>query len=156
MATNACELLKAMANEWRLMILCQLSEGEKTVSELQSLLGLSQSALSQHLAILRREKIVRSRKHAQSVSYSLTGDEATKLWNRCTTFFAVQRPLTRSKSRNENAMIRNAVLFTKFQSAVGAWIEIALSGAAMATNGYFTHGVGTRVQRHGGHRCWFR
>ena len=79
MASNACELLKAMANEWRLMILCQLSEGEKTVSELQSLLGLSQSALSQHLAILRRERIVRSRKHAQSVSYSLAGDEATKV-----------------------------------------------------------------------------
>lgn len=79
MAANACELLKAMANEWRLMILCQLAEGEKTVSELQSMLGLSQSALSQHLAILRREKIVRSRKHAQSVSYSLTGDEATKV-----------------------------------------------------------------------------
>jgi len=79
MATHACELLKAMANEWRLMILCQLSEGEKTVSELQELLGLSQSALSQHLAVLRREKIVRARKHAQSVSYSLSGDEATKV-----------------------------------------------------------------------------
>ena len=79
MASNACELLKAMANEWRLMILCQLAEGEKTVSELQGLLGLSQSALSQHLAILRREKIVRSRKQAQSVSYSLAGDEATKV-----------------------------------------------------------------------------
>jgi len=79
MAANACELLKAMANEWRLMILCQLAEEEKTVSELQELLGLSQSALSQHLAILRREKIVRARKHAQSVSYSLTGDEATKV-----------------------------------------------------------------------------
>ena len=79
MASHACELLKAMANEWRLMILCQLSEGEKTVSELQGLLGLSQSALSQHLAILRREKIVQARKHAQSVSYSLAGDEATKV-----------------------------------------------------------------------------
>ncbi len=79
MAANACELLKAMANEWRLMILCQLSEGEKTVSELQGLLGLSQSALSQHLAILRRERIVRSRKHAQSVTYSLAGDEATRV-----------------------------------------------------------------------------
>lgn len=79
MASHACELLKAMANEWRLMILCQLAEGEKTVSELQSLLGLSQSALSQHLAVLRREKIVRARKHAQSVSYSLCGDEATKV-----------------------------------------------------------------------------
>ena len=77
MASNACELLKAMSNKWRLMILCQLSEGEKTVGELQSLLGLSQSALSQHLAILRREKIVQPRKHAQSVSYSLSGDEAT-------------------------------------------------------------------------------
>jgi DNA-binding transcriptional ArsR family regulator len=79
MATNACELLKAMANEWRLMILCQLAEGEKTVSELQDILGLSQSALSQHLAILRREKIVCFRKHAQSVSYSLTGDKAPKV-----------------------------------------------------------------------------
>lgn len=76
MAAHACELLKAMSNEWRLIILCQLSEGEKTVGELQSLLGLSQSAVSQHLAILRREKIVQSRKQAQSVSYSLAGDEA--------------------------------------------------------------------------------
>lgn len=81
MAAHAVELLKAMANEWRLMILCQLSEGEKTVSELQDILGLSQSALSQHLAILRREKIVRARKHAQSVSYSLSGDDATKVMN---------------------------------------------------------------------------
>ncbi len=79
MAAHAVELLKAMANEWRLMILCQLSEGEKTVSELQEILGLSQSALSQHLAVLRREKIVRTRKHAQSVSYSLHGDDATKV-----------------------------------------------------------------------------
>ena len=78
-ASHAVELLKAMANEWRLMILCQLSEGEKTVSELQSLLGLSQSALSQHLAVLRREKIVKARKHAQSVSYSLAGDDAPKV-----------------------------------------------------------------------------
>jgi DNA-binding transcriptional ArsR family regulator len=81
MASHAVELLKAMANEWRLMILCQLSEGERTVSELQEILGLSQSALSQHLAILRRERIVKARKQAQSVSYSLSGDEATKVMN---------------------------------------------------------------------------
>jgi DNA-binding transcriptional ArsR family regulator len=79
MAANACELLKAMSNEWRLMILCQIAEGEKTVGELQAMLGLSQSAVSQHLAILRREKIVKSRKHAQSVSYSLAGDKAPKI-----------------------------------------------------------------------------
>ena len=79
MAAHAVELLKAMANEWRLMILCQLSDGEKTVSELQEILGLSQSALSQHLAVLRREKIVQARKHAQSVSYSLAGTDAPKV-----------------------------------------------------------------------------
>jgi DNA-binding transcriptional ArsR family regulator len=81
MASHAVELLKAMANEWRLMVLCQLSEGEKTVSELQDILGLSQSALSQHLAVLRREKIVKARKQAQSVIYSLSGDEATRVMN---------------------------------------------------------------------------
>ena len=79
MASHACELLKAMSNKWRLMILCQLSEGEKTVGELQSLLGVGQSAVSQHLAILRREKIVVSRKDAQSIIYSLSGDEAIKV-----------------------------------------------------------------------------
>ncbi len=78
-AAHAVELLKAMANEWRLMILCQLADGEKTVSELQESLGLSQSALSQHLAVLRRERIVRSRKHAQSVSYSLAGEDAPRV-----------------------------------------------------------------------------
>ena len=78
-AAHAVELLKAMANEWRLMILCQLSEGEKTVSELQEILGLSQSALSQHLAVLRRERIVKATKQAQSVTYSLAGDDATKV-----------------------------------------------------------------------------
>lgn len=79
MASNACQLLKAMSNKWRLMILCQLSEGEKTVGELQSLLGVGQSAVSQHLAILRREDIVASRKHAQSIFYSLSGDQAVKI-----------------------------------------------------------------------------
>ena len=78
-ASHAVDLLKAMANEWRLMILCQLSEGEKTVSELQAILGLSQSTLSQHLAVLRRERIVKARKQAQSVNYSLAGDEAPRV-----------------------------------------------------------------------------
>ena len=78
-AAHAVELLKAMANEWRLLILCKLAEGEKTVSELQQSLGLSQSALSQHLAVLRRERIVKARKHAQSVSYSLAGNDAPRV-----------------------------------------------------------------------------
>ena len=73
---RACSLLKSMANEWRLLVLCNLAEGEKSVSELQKVLPLSQSALSQHLAILRREKVVKTRKSAQSVYYSLASNEA--------------------------------------------------------------------------------
>ena len=95
-AAHAVELLKAMANEWRLMILCQLAEGEKTVSELQEALGLSQSALSQHLAVLRRERIVSARKHAQSVSYSLAGTDAPKVMQTLHEVFCETRGDTKS------------------------------------------------------------
>ncbi|HEX6066287.1 MAG TPA: metalloregulator ArsR/SmtB family transcription factor, partial [Longimicrobiales bacterium] len=57
-ATRAAELLKAMSNPYRLMVLCSLAVGERSVGELERVVGLSQSALSQHLARLRREKIV--------------------------------------------------------------------------------------------------
>ncbi len=76
-ARKASVLLKAMGNERRLMILDQLTQGEKTVGELEGLVGLSQSALSQHLARLRREQLVRTRREAQSIYYSLNGDDAT-------------------------------------------------------------------------------
>lgn len=75
-ATRATALLKSMANEWRLLILCNLADGAKSVSELESLIGLSQSALSQHLAILRREHLVSTRREAQSIYYSLASGEA--------------------------------------------------------------------------------
>jgi len=75
-ARKASTLLKAMSNEKRLLILCHLSQGEKSVSELESLVHLSQSALSQHLARLRRDKLVRTRRNAQNIYYSLDGDEA--------------------------------------------------------------------------------
>lgn len=75
-AQKATILLKCMANEWRLMILCQLAEGERSVGELEIELGLSQSALSQHLAILRRERMVQTRRSAQSIIYSLASPEA--------------------------------------------------------------------------------
>ena len=79
MASHACDLLKAMANEWRLIILCQLSEGEKTVSELQSLLGLSQSALSQQLARLRSQGLVETRRESQTIFYSLAAGPAEQV-----------------------------------------------------------------------------
>ena len=75
-ARLASALLKAMGNERRLVILCHLASGEKSVSELERLVGLSQSALSQHLARLRRDGVVATRRSAQMIYYSLTGPEA--------------------------------------------------------------------------------
>jgi len=75
-AGRATSLLKAMANPSRLLILCQLAEGEKSVGELERLVGLSQSGLSQHLALLRRKGIVATRREAQSIYYSLASKEA--------------------------------------------------------------------------------
>lgn len=78
-ALRATKLLKAMSNPARLIILCQLAEGEKSVGELERVVRLSQSALSQHLAVLRSRKIVRSRREAQTVYYALDGTEAPAL-----------------------------------------------------------------------------
>jgi DNA-binding transcriptional ArsR family regulator len=75
-AGRATSLLKAMANASRLLILCQLADGEKSVGELERRVGLSQSGLSQHLALLRRKGIVATRREAQSVYYSLASEEA--------------------------------------------------------------------------------
>ncbi len=75
-AQRASELLKAMSNEKRLMILCFLTEGEKSVGQMESLVGLSQSALSQHLARLRRDGLVQTRRASQTIYYSLAGGEA--------------------------------------------------------------------------------
>ncbi|MCC7046649.1 MAG: winged helix-turn-helix transcriptional regulator [Alphaproteobacteria bacterium] len=75
-ARRASLLLKAMSNERRLMILCHLAEGEKSVGGLEAVVGLSQSALSQHLARLRRDKLVTTRRAAQTIYYALAGREA--------------------------------------------------------------------------------
>ena len=75
-ARRASTLLKSMGNPHRLMILCQLVEGEKSVGELERRVGLSQSALSQHLARLRRDNLVTTRRSAQTIFYSLAGIEA--------------------------------------------------------------------------------
>ena len=75
-AHKASELLKAMSNEKRLMILCYLAGGEKAVGEMEKLVGLSQSALSQHLARLRRDGLVKTRRASQTIYYSLAGGDA--------------------------------------------------------------------------------
>ena len=76
---QASSILKAMSNPHRLLVLCQLAEGEKSVGELEKITGLSQSALSQHLARLRRQNLVKTRRQAQAIFYSLDGDEAARI-----------------------------------------------------------------------------
>ncbi|EWG99173.1 ArsR/SmtB family transcription factor [Halomonas sp. BC04] len=76
---QATALLKALANDNRLRILCLLDDSELSVTELNQRLSLSQSALSQHLAILRREGLVTTRRASQTIYYSLQGDQAKAL-----------------------------------------------------------------------------
>ena len=75
-AGAATELLKALANPHRLMIVCRLVEGERSVGELAAALGLRDSTVSQHLAVLRRERLVRARRDAQTIWYSLASKPA--------------------------------------------------------------------------------
>ncbi len=78
-AADAARLLKALANDNRLMILCVLAESEASVSQLNERIALSQSALSQHLALLRRDGLVKTRRASQTIFYSLVPGPATQL-----------------------------------------------------------------------------
>jgi len=78
-AGRAVSLLRTLANERRLMILCQLVEGELSVGALQPRVGLSQSALSQHLALLREEGIVATRREGQSIFYRVADPAALRV-----------------------------------------------------------------------------
>ena len=78
-AAAAARLLRALGNERRLMILCRLTEGERSVGELLPLVGLSQSALSQHLAVLRDEGLVATRRDAQTIWYRIADPAAVKV-----------------------------------------------------------------------------
>lgn len=70
-AEEAAALLKALAHPARLLVLCQLVEGESSVGDLQPITGLSMSALSQHLAVLREMGLVSTRRESQSIYYAL-------------------------------------------------------------------------------------
>src|SRR5665647_3718673 len=78
-AADASKLLRVLGNERRLMILCQLTGGERSVGELLPLVGLSQSALSQHLAVLRDEGVVATRREGQTIWYRINDPAAFKV-----------------------------------------------------------------------------
>ncbi len=77
---SAAKLLKSISNEQRLLILCIIHDNELSVSELNDLLpDLSQSALSQHLAILRKDGLVMTRRDSQTVYYSLSSNKVSRI-----------------------------------------------------------------------------
>jgi ArsR family transcriptional regulator, virulence genes transcriptional regulator len=78
-AENGSVILKSMANRHRLLILCSLKEREYSVGELEKVVGLSQSALSQHLARLRKDNLVQTRRSAQMIYYQLPDNHARKI-----------------------------------------------------------------------------
>jgi DNA-binding transcriptional ArsR family regulator len=78
-AADAAGLMKALGNESRLMILCVLAEGERSVSDLNTIVPLSQSALSQQLARLRQQGLVKTRRESQTIYYSLEHGPADRV-----------------------------------------------------------------------------
>jgi len=78
-ARDASATLRALANEDRLLLLCQLSQGEKSVSELESLLELRQPSLSQQLGVLRTEGLVATRRDGKRIFYSIADSRVLKL-----------------------------------------------------------------------------
>lgn len=78
-AEKAADLLKALSNDKRLMVLCMLKEGEQNVGQLEQKIGLSQSALSQHLARLRKDGLVNTRRDAQTIYYSLENRDVVQI-----------------------------------------------------------------------------
>jgi len=80
-AGQASELLKSLANRNRLLILCQLIDSERSVGELAACLGVRDSTVSQHLALLRKDGLVQARRNGQTIWYSLASGPARKvLW----------------------------------------------------------------------------
>ena len=78
-ARKASELLKALSHEMRLLILCILSEGEKSVSELEEILAMPQAAVSQQLARLRFDRLVSSRRDGRMIYYRIADEEVTSI-----------------------------------------------------------------------------
>lgn len=91
-AEKASDMMKLLGHPHRLMILCELKVGEQSVGELSKKIGIAQSPLSQHLARMRHENVVESRRDAQTVYYSLKDGEASQLIQALYEIFCEPKP----------------------------------------------------------------
>lgn len=78
-ADQAAELLKALGNRHRLLVLCQLTDGERSVGDLANFVGLRNSTVSQHLSLLRRDGLVAARRDGQVIWYSIASHQARRV-----------------------------------------------------------------------------
>lgn len=99
-AGEATELLKALANRNRLLLLCQLADGEKSVGELAARLGLRDSAVSQQLTLLRKDRLVAPRRDGQTIYYRLASPEAARLIETLYAIFCAERCPPAERSAN--------------------------------------------------------
>ena len=91
-AVAASELLKSLGNPHRLMILCQLIEGERPVGELAASIGVRDSTVSQHLALLRKDGLVQARREAQTIRYSIASSAALQLMQTLYSIYCAPEP----------------------------------------------------------------
>jgi DNA-binding transcriptional ArsR family regulator len=96
-ADGASELLKSLGNRHRLLILCQLSDRERSVGELAAFMDLRDSTVSQHLALLRKDGLVKARRDGQTIWYSLASTPARRVLE--TLFEVFCHPLTPSRQK---------------------------------------------------------
>ena len=80
-AESACRLMKVLSNRDRLLLLCQLSQAEKRVGELEELVGVSQPTLSQQLGVLREEGLVTTRRDGKNIYYEIASPQALAVMN---------------------------------------------------------------------------
>jgi DNA-binding transcriptional ArsR family regulator len=98
-ADAASSLLKSLANRHRLLILCQLIDGERSVGELAEFLGARDSTVSQHLALLRKDGLVTPRRDGQTIFYAIASDPARQVLRTLFAIYCTPTPVCRERQR---------------------------------------------------------
>jgi DNA-binding transcriptional ArsR family regulator len=107
-AGQASDLLKALANPHRLMIICQLVDAERSVGELAAFLGIRDSTVSQHLALLRKDGLVTARRDGQTIWYQISSGPAREVVKTLYRIYCAPTPACRPPSHNTAASPKKA------------------------------------------------